>query len=251
MENFDSLIEQIEEREYKMRRRSMLYAIIPIIVAMFFIWYGVEKVNDANRDYEMLKGRNDTLKQLLLKFNEYHDLNKLNAIRDDINNLLRQENIDRVKILDAYNQYYSMDSAYRSLLNVALKINKNRDTLLIPSYENLVLKRQKSKNMLVVLSKLEDLNVKWHKGGSDPYVGLDGGGFVNYVTEKSGAQIAEKFYDPNQLEDGDIVDIEGSYSLFYFLIDGKPVYIGMNEEGVSPIKLDGIKVTQYRKVRFK
>jgi hypothetical protein len=248
--NIENLIEELELKERRWRRRTVLYTLFPVALLVMIVWYFQSQIKHANNEWELLKNRNDSLSNVILNKENYLNQRerKLQLFQYDFMKELSRGDMSKSEMKRLFDHYATEDSALKVWMNVARKVEDNKIYVHFGDTSKFNLHRPQSKRILPVLVNLQ--GIRWTTGGDLPERGFDANGLIKYSLSSVGATIKNSFTDPLKLDDGDIVDLKNGYSMFYFKLKDQPVFIGMTESGLFALKPTFGEVEKYRKVEY-
>ena len=250
IEHTQKLLDELEQREAKWRRRSFLYTFVPVLLAGAFIAFGLIEVNDARNEVEILQKHTDSLRVVDSFYEQHFHVREalLHDFQKGFESQLDHIDFNKEEARKLIQNYVQKDSSFEFETNLYLRVIVNEQKLDLRDTGTLLLHRDQSKKLLFLLSKLQ--NIPWRDGGTSPIKGFDTKGLVDYALRQVGGKIIGQITDSNEMDDGDIVNLVGGYRMFYFKVNNVPLYIGMTEIGVWSLRPSFAQATSFEKVLY-
>jgi hypothetical protein len=245
------LLNEIEDRESRWRRRSVYFSIIPLLLVTAFVAMGVVAVSDSRNDLETLTKRVDSLRAVDSFYSNHFEVRQtlLRRFQAALDNELARPDFDRARMLDLVKSYEREDSTLEREARVYLRVIANKQRVDLRDTSTLRMKRGEGKRLLLMLAKLQ--GIQWQMGGGSPSTGFDANGLIRYVLQKVGGRVVRTVSDTTVIEDGDIVNLVDGHRMFYFNVDDVPFYVGMTEVGVYALDTSFAEVKSFDIVAYK
>jgi hypothetical protein len=268
-QNLDELILKLEARERASWRTSLLWTIVPAVLALLFLGYATMRLTEANREVASLQ------EQAVAQRTEVERLqNEAEAFRTETR-LLRNEAEKfrteserlRAEVADSMARIENMQAEIGTLqekLRETLNLSKYEHPLDMVDMKMFYSRYPQAGPILDMILELQRDGVGWKLGGETPAEGFDSPSFAAFVLQKvdklprnrgesllSASRRLHTSLDSTRTpEVGDLAIYPGGYHLFVFEDDNRQRYvIGMTPiAGIVALKPDFAEVIGYRKI---
>jgi uncharacterized small protein (DUF1192 family) len=230
----EGLVNQVEARERSARRRTLLFTLVPIVLAILLLAYISTRIVEYNRELDKLRAELEA-KQA-----------QLAAVEAKLSATERRLSVTQKQLVQAERQLkattnlarYAHPVDYRDMKDVANTLPSSAATTLFD-----------------VLLATEN-EIPWKLNGRTPSQGFDSPGFAYYMLT-DGLSIGTSLVIPIKPEQsarehlcgklrrvskplpGDLACYLGGYTMFYFKdAKGEPFVVGMTPKGVVALDPD-------------
>lgn len=288
IDELQSVLERVSQREAAAQKRAVIYTAIPIIVAILLIWVTWRQVSQATTELDQAKAELSNTEQQLDESNR--QLAEAQTLTTALEKQLTQtkDELDILgpQLLELQEKAKTLELQVQQSQQEITNLQAQRDNL-SEQVEFLTIQVQESRifenklfegDMFVIVknlfaydgqrSLLETIlslqtESSWEAGGLGPS-GFDSPGFAAYVLKEHGLLAADPedvhYSLMDQLEPnntgtpqlGDVIFYESGYAMFYFQDPetGEDFVIGMTTFGVIPLEYDFAPIRFIRHVNY-
>jgi len=228
--NVEELIKQIELKEKRARKLSLVFTLIPIITAVILIYFTSSKVINAQNELNSIENELETVEVELIKTKESNDL--------------LQIKIDQIE--DFMDQIVKFDWSDEKIF---FSLTRNR----------------KVQNLFLTILRMKEREIPWDIGGYDPSTGFDSPSFATFVlvhgdiispslkSQRYNLQNNLKAIAEDELKTGDLIIYKTGYTMFYMEFRDKEykrrkVILGMTPAGIRVLEMDFSDVAGYYQI---
>jgi hypothetical protein len=260
-QDLDELIIRLEASERAGWRSSLLWTVVPALLAFAFLGYASLRLADANKEVSVLQEQADNQRaEVELLHGEAASLRKqAEQARTETERL-------QIEVAESTAKFEAMQteiSTLRKQLHETLELSRFEHPVDMVDMKMFYSRYPKAARMLDKILDLRNSGVGWRLGGETPEQGFDSPGFAAYVLQEfdllpreedesllhASRQLATRLKSTSDPQVGDIVLYPAGYVLFRFEDrDRKPYVIGMSPSGIVALKPDFAKVIGYRKI---
>ena len=268
-QNFDELINRLEAKERAGWRSSLLWTLVPALLAFAFLGYATLRLSEANREVAVLQAQVEerraevvSLRDEAADQRQRADQARTEAERQrtEAERLQRQvaERSARIETMEAE------IGTLREKLQETLELSRFEHPVDMVDMKMFYSRYPKAARMLDRILDLRNAGVSWHLGGESPDKGFDSPGFAAYVLREfdllpikpgesllaASRQLANRLETTSQPEVGDISLYPAGYVLFRFEDrNRRPYVIGMTPLGIVALEPDFAKVVGHRRIQ--
>jgi hypothetical protein len=237
----EGLVDQVEARERSARRRTLVFTLVPIIVATILLAYISSKVREYNQELDKLRAELEATEDQLAAADK-----KLRVTEEKLATTEKKLSATQKKLAQAEQQLKATTSLAQHTHPVRWQDIKGAANTLPDGART---------TLFDVLFASEN-QFRWKLGGRSPSEGFDSPGFAYYMLT-DGLQAGTSLVDPIKPEasarehlcgklpraakprPGDLACYLGGYTMFYFHDSkGEPFVIGMTPKGVVALDPD-------------
>ena len=224
----EGLVDEVEGRERTARRRTLVFTLVPIIVATLVLAYISYKILEYNRELGKLRA-------------------ELEAKQDQLAVVETRLSVTEKKLAATEEQLAQAEQQLKATTSLAKYAHPVDYRDMKDAANNLP--SSASSTLFNVLFATED-KLRWKLGGRSPSEGFDSPGFAYYMLtdglssgtssvdpitpqESAREHLCGKLERVSKPRPGDLACYLGGYTMFYFKDSkGKPFVIGMTPKGV-------------------
>jgi len=261
-QDFDQLILKLKARERAGWRSSLLWTIVPALLAFAFLGYASLRLADANREVSALQEQADGHRVEVERLQDEAASLRQQADKARAETERMQATVAESTVMIKAMQFEI--SSLRKQLQETLNLSKFEHPVDMVDLKMFSSRHREAGKMLKKILQLQRKKVDWYLHGEAPEKGFDSPGFAAYVLQKfdklpreegeslliASRKLIERLEPTTDPKVGDLAIYPADYHLFLFEDKNRKTYvIGMTPSGIVALKPDFAKVIRYRKVR--
>lgn len=261
-QNFDELMGKLQARERAAWRSSLLWSVVPVLLALAFLGYATLHLAAANKEVSGLQAQADTYRGEVERLKGEAASMKLEVAqaREASQKLQLEVAQSTARIAAMQDEIATLRKQLQATLDLA-KFEHSVDMVDLKMFFS---RHPQAGQILDKILEMRRQGVGWHLRGQTPEQGFDSPGFAAYILQQSGLlprekgesllaasrQLYNRLKPTNDPQVGDLVAYPAGFLMFLFEDKQRQRYvIGMTPSGIIALKPDFAKVVGYRKVR--
>jgi len=254
-----ALLERIERREQSVRRRTVMYSLLPAVFTLLLLGYTASSVQTAQEQIDALKKEASTY------------TTQINTLKNDTEANKTQAQSAKADTENYKNQVAELQSQLtetQKTLSEAVSLGRAVRAMDYENAKEFASRFPGSESLMQELLDLRQRRIKWKPAGQTPQEGFDSPSFAMYVLKQKRAagieqRPGESLLDASrdlynrlppttQPKTGDLAFYPAGYAMFYFQDPREGSFVlGMTPFGVTALKTDFAKPVGYRQVQWR
>lgn len=262
--DLDQLLTDVDHRERRSRRFAAIYSLVPVVLAVAFLWYTSQRVFRLNDEMVILETQKTSLKLDMTVFED--EIARLDQLATDLSGrndamvLALDESMRELEVAkSSAEEFRSLASQRKEELGQLQQTVKELQfqiheaaslSKFIHRIDFTDLKGMQFRgspwagDIFLRIQEMDQRGIGWSSRQQSPETGFNSPRFANFVLQDLGVDVdfggMEEVNDPQQ---GDILIYPSGYYMFYFIdLDREPFVFGMTPFGIASLKVDFAEV---------